>query len=417
MSFLTSTPVICLTVFVITLALCVQTVVLLNATDYHGLILKLVVSLVNAYARFKYKYQAPTSIGNHIQISHDLCMNAMGKTSSCQLVAMDALYRFVVPDFTYILHHAPHTLLDKLSHVERQKHLPFGTYFEEFDIHGINVLLIHSSPTGKSTKKKAFADGLVIHLHGGAFLVGSHISDAEFMSYLHLFSGLPVLAVDYRLAPKYPLQTGALLEDGVTVIKDYLHDHLAVDYNKIFLTGISAGGGAALMWMNEFAKHNIHFGGVIPISSWCDLDISATATNSYVENQKYDPILTFDAVTIMRMYVLGCRDSNGELVEDDVGQCIKRGMEDLKAKDMNPLSSDWSWGKHTKTKLLFVAAQYEVLRDDTVKAHEKAVENGMDSQLILMDNAMHTLLMTPHVPESQKYIAQIAHALHQWRTD
>ena len=46
-----------------------------------------------------------------------------------------------------------------------------------------------------------------------------------------------MLAVDYRLAPEYPLQSGALLEDANKVISQYLHETLGVPFDKMYVAG------------------------------------------------------------------------------------------------------------------------------------------------------------------------------------
>ena len=69
--------------------------------------------------------------------------------------------------------------------------------------------------------------------------MGSSQDDVPFISTLHLLTGVPVLAVDYRFAPEYTLQSGALLENANKVISQYLHGTLGVPFDKMNVTGCS----------------------------------------------------------------------------------------------------------------------------------------------------------------------------------
>lgn len=84
-----------------------------------------------------------------------------------------------------------------------------------------------------------------LYLHGGGMILGSvALYDAPIARYVSA-SGVPMLAVDYRLAPEHPDPTP--VEDVYTGLK-WLHDHaaeLGVDPARIAVMGDSAGGGLA----------------------------------------------------------------------------------------------------------------------------------------------------------------------------
>lgn len=86
---------------------------------------------------------------------------------------------------------------------------------------------------------------LVIYLHGGGWTFGSINSCARFCGDLAASGAAAVLAVDYRLAPENPYP--AALDDTVTVFRRASrHIPEAVDPNRIFLAGDSAGGHLAI---------------------------------------------------------------------------------------------------------------------------------------------------------------------------
>ncbi len=94
-------------------------------------------------------------------------------------------------------------------------------------------------------KDGAAPGSAALYLHGGGMILGSvALYDAPIARYVSA-TGVPMLAVDYRLAPEHPDPTP--VEDVYTGLK-WLHDHaaeLGVDPARIAVMGDSAGGGLA----------------------------------------------------------------------------------------------------------------------------------------------------------------------------
>ncbi|MCM3920087.1 alpha/beta hydrolase [Frankia sp. AiPs1] len=85
----------------------------------------------------------------------------------------------------------------------------------------------------------------VLYLHGGGMILGGVPINDGAVSRLVSRSGVPFLAVDYRLAPEYPFPTP--VEDVYAGLQ-WLHEHateLGVDPTRIAVMGDSAGGGLA----------------------------------------------------------------------------------------------------------------------------------------------------------------------------
>lgn len=96
----------------------------------------------------------------------------------------------------------------------------------------------YSSPTSDSR-------AAVLYLHGGGMIVGSvPIFDGPVSRYV-ASTGVPMLSVDYRLAPEHPHPTP--VEDAYTgLLWLAAHaDELGVDADRIAVMGDSAGGGIA----------------------------------------------------------------------------------------------------------------------------------------------------------------------------
>jgi acetyl esterase/lipase len=97
------------------------------------------------------------------------------------------------------------------------------------------------------TPKPRTADQLpaVLHIHGGAFALGSIESESAGAVRLAREVGAVVVSVEYRLAPEDPFPAG--LEDCYAALT-WLHDDatgLGVDPARVAICGSSAGGGLA----------------------------------------------------------------------------------------------------------------------------------------------------------------------------
>lgn len=90
----------------------------------------------------------------------------------------------------------------------------------------------------------AVTPGLV-YFHGGGFVIGDLETHDGHCRRLAAFSGLRVLAVDYRLAPEHPFPAGH--DDAVAAAK-WAIDHAAeigFDPKRVAVGGCSAGGNLA----------------------------------------------------------------------------------------------------------------------------------------------------------------------------
>lgn len=96
---------------------------------------------------------------------------------------------------------------------------------------------------------------LVIHIHGGAFCLGS-VTNPTFHNYMTSLvekSTVAAISIEYRLAPEHPLPTA--YDDCWTALhwiashadgsgpEPWLNDH--ADFNRVYLSGESAGANIA----------------------------------------------------------------------------------------------------------------------------------------------------------------------------
>jgi acetyl esterase/lipase len=86
---------------------------------------------------------------------------------------------------------------------------------------------------------------VVLHIHGGAFVIGAPDQDNVSAELLAVATSLPIVSVDYRLAPEHPHP--APINDCFAVYRWLTggSSGLDVDPEQVIVTGVSAGGGLA----------------------------------------------------------------------------------------------------------------------------------------------------------------------------
>lgn len=131
----------------------------------------------------------------------------------------------------------------------------------------------------------AAAGAAVLYLHGGGYTIGSVPAYRDLSARLAVGCGVPVLTIDYRLAPenRFP----AAVEDALAA---YRWLTAAVAPDRIVVAGDSAGGGLAAATALAARRADLAPpGGLALISPLADL---AHTGRSVSANASLDPIVT-----------------------------------------------------------------------------------------------------------------------------
>ena len=140
--------------------------------------------------------------------------------------------------------------------------IPKGILIDNIKIKGLQGLWLRP----QSQKHQ----GLLMYLHGGAYIQGSINTSRALAANLALAANTATFSIDYRLAPEHPYP--AALEDAFEAYCELLEQNPGV---PIALTGDSAGGGLCLALALK-----IRDSGMIPpaalalLSPWTDLTLS-----------------------------------------------------------------------------------------------------------------------------------------------
>ena len=203
--------------------------------------------------------------------------------------------------------------------------------------------------------------GVILYLHGGGYTCGNLDYAKGFAATLSDECGVRVFCAAYRLAPeeRFP----AALDDAV-VAYQYL---LSKGYpaRQILLCGESAGGGLIYALCLKLKQLRLPLPcGLIGISPWTDLTGSG---ESYITNRDIDPSMTPE---LLQFYA-GCY------------------TDDPKNPLCSPLFGDLTG---LPPSLLFVGGD-EVMLDDTRMLHQKLLECGCKSQLIVAPERWHAYVL------------------------
>jgi acetyl esterase/lipase len=161
-----------------------------------------------------------------------------------------------------------------VSAIERRFRVPSDVTVTEAVVGGVPVRRYTS---GKRT------EGVVLHLHGGAYFCGSSMMAARYSAVV-ANGGPDVVSVDYRLAPEHPYP--AALDDA-------FHVYAALSADPVVVAGDSAGGGLALALVQRVRDEDLPMpAGLAVFFPWADLTQSG---ESYAMNAGKD-MLTKDGL-------------------------------------------------------------------------------------------------------------------------
>jgi len=226
---------------------------------------------------------------------------------------------------------------------------------------GVPVVFVDIAGAAAATEQSAESSGVILHVHGGGFAVGSARGSVGLVSNLARRSGMRAVAVDYRLAPEHPYP--AALHD-VTAVYRALREQLG-DTAPIVVAGESAGGNLAI----ELLISGLPAGLTMPaaavlFSPMTDLTVSG---DSYRTNADRDPNITAAAIaTRADDYLRG----TGTAPDDPL---------------VSPIFADLAG----LPPMLIQAGSHEVLLDDATTLAVRAAAHDVDVVLDITPGVPH----------------------------
>jgi monoterpene epsilon-lactone hydrolase len=248
--------------------------------------------------------------------------------------------------------------------------LPEGMRVEPVDMNGVPAEWLY--PAEADTK------GVLLYLHGGAYILGSPKSHRDLVARLSAAAGLPALLIDYRLAPEHVFP--AALDDALTVYQ-WLLDH-GYPPEHIALSGDSAGGGLTLALLQTVRDRHLPQPACAALfSPWTDL---AGTVKSRRAQEAVDPIFSADTINAVAHFYAG--------------------TEDLR----NPLISPMYADLHGFPPLRIDVGRDEVLLDDSLLIAEHARAANVPVELTVWDDMWHVFQAYASVlPEGQQSLEKM----------
>ncbi len=252
-----------------------------------------------------------------------------------------------------------------------QSPLPSGLRITEVDADGVSA--------ESQILPGAEEDRVLLHFHGGGWVLGSAYSHRPFTVTLGKATKMRVLSVNYRLAPEHPHP--ADLQDCTNAYKWLLHQGFKP--SNIFIAGDSAGGNLALATILNLRDNGVPLpkGAVCfsPNTTFETLDISRAET---------DPILADVGVFWWHAAHLG--------IENPA---------DIKSPLVSPLLGDLKGFPP----VLIQATPYEILFEHGRRFVEKAKAAGVDATFQTWDGMVHVwqFFGLGVLPEAQEAIDKV----------
>jgi len=225
----------------------------------------------------------------------------------------------------------------------------------------------------------AHEDKILLHLHGGGYVIGHPNGYRNYNSRVSEAIGAPVLAVDYSLAPEFPFPTA--IEDCLNVYK-WVLEH-GYEPENVAFTGESAGGGLVFATLLAARDEKIPLpAAAVAISPWIDLTNSGA---SHQFNEQFDPMI-------------------GPAVLDMFAAAYING-DDLR----NPLASPIFSELAGLPPIYLLVGSTEVLLDDARTLFMKLSRAGVDTTIEVAPNMPHIWpIFAYQIPEGRTAIARMS---------
>jgi acetyl esterase/lipase len=220
--------------------------------------------------------------------------------------------------------------------------------------------------------------GTLLYLHGGAWCLHLPGVYRRLVTALSQQTGMRVLLPEYRLAPEHPFPAG--IDDCFAVYR-WLAEHGYAE-RPFALAGDSAGGNLSLVTLMRARDALLPLPDcAVLLSPATDLTVSGPSQRY---NAKADPMFSPAAIDLLPdVYCPG---------------------HDRRNPRLSPLFGDWNG----LPPLLFHAGSTEMLLDDSVRAHDRAVQAGVEAEIEVWVGLPHVFHVFSLLPESRIGVRAVA---------
>ncbi len=229
-----------------------------------------------------------------------------------------------------------------------------------------------------NTERPTKPDNVIMYLHGGGYILGS--TDMYLASTLRIgpASGVPVITVDYRLAPEHKFP--AAIEDALSGYR-WLLDN-GYDGEDIAIYGDSAGGGLTVALVQKIRAEKLPMPAAITLLSPAG-DRSGDG-DSRITLKDFDPVIRTNPTDNVRLYA---------------------GDADLKDPLLSPAYADYTGFPP----MLIQVGTREILLSDSVRIARRARDAGVETVILdIREGMWHGWHDRPDLPEADSSCTAVA---------
>jgi salicylate hydroxylase len=247
--------------------------------------------------------------------------------------------------------------------------LPHGVGAVEVELSNVKAWRVAAPDTPRGN--------VVLHFHGGGYLIGSAKGSLEYASRLAALVDGTCYTVDYRLAPEHPYP--AAIDDAVASYRALLSR--GIPPSSILVSGESAGGGLAVALVLTLRSAGDPLpAAIFAAAPFSDLTLSGPSMRAFNGD---DPAANRDLLTFMGASYFQGHEPTDPLVSPLFG-------------DLTGLPP-----------LFLTASQGEVLLSDTTRLAERAEKAGVDVTLRVVEDSVHVYPIFPFLPETKATMEEV----------
>jgi len=220
---------------------------------------------------------------------------------------------------------------------------------------------------------------VLLYLHGGGFVFGLTPQHLQMGAYLARKMGMPILMVDYRLAPDHPFP--AALEDCTGAYCWLLKQGFSAQ--GIVIAGDSAGGNLTITSLMKLRESGIP----LPAAAACLSPVTDLTEKGSKNNNFKDPLLPPKAVRFYTVSYVMDNDAHDPMISPVFG-------------DLRRLPP-----------LLVHVGEDEILREDAVRFVDRAKSDGVDVRLEIYPRMWHVWQIFLALPQAVQSLDDISHFL------
>lgn len=250
-----------------------------------------------------------------------------------------------------------------------------GVKIEENTVEGVPCFIVTPNEITDANK-----DRLLVHLHGGAYVLGGGIAGSMEAVMLANACKTRALSVDYRMPPDHPFP--AALDDAVAVWKALLKDHQS---SRLALCGTSAGGGLTLATVHRLKELGLPLPGALMVGTPAS-DLGKTGDTYFTAAELDNTLGRYEG-----------------FLEDSFK--LYAGDTDLRNPLISPVYGDFAGFPPT----ILVSGTRDLFLSNTVRTHRKMRAASVPAELHVFEGQSHAdYLRAFKSPESRDALREIS---------